>query len=164
MIGKAFVLHKRTTKNFRLRGWLDASPNHFYITKTSPSMDRASQGEMTPLSPQDFVLCEICVQEEIDKTYDFLQWREKMKTRPLRIFDPFAGSGAFVLGVCESGPMKFTHAIDIAPSAAETIRYAGNLSCRVPCLSVFHELGRTALGRWCTTNARIRCWNTQCPG
>ncbi|KAL5519396.1 hypothetical protein ACEPAH_1079 [Sanghuangporus vaninii] len=120
--GKAFVLHKRATKNFRLRGWLDASPNHFYITKTSPSMDRASQGEMAPLSVQDFILCGMCIEEEIDKTHDFLVWREKVKTRPLRIFDPFAGCGAFVLGMCESGTMKFTHAIDIAPSAVETTR------------------------------------------
>lgn len=46
-------------------------------------------------------------------------------TQPqLRALDLFAGTGAFSLGMKAAGaPFKLTHAIEISPSAAKSLRY-----------------------------------------
>ena len=49
----------------------------------------------------------------------------KQATQPqLRALDLFAGTGAFSLGMRAAGaPFKLTHAIEISPSAAKSLRY-----------------------------------------
>jgi len=49
----------------------------------------------------------------------------KQTTQPqLRALDLFAGTGAFSLGMKAAGaPFKLTHAIEISPSAAKSLRY-----------------------------------------
>ena len=59
--------------------------------------------------------------EFIDRLFAFRKERDQ---RPLKIFDPFAGVGAFTLGLCRIGGLKFTSAIEIDASAAATIRYS----------------------------------------
>jgi site-specific DNA-cytosine methylase len=47
-----------------------------------------------------------------------------MQESPMTVLDLFGGAGAFSLGLKEgSGCMKVTHALEISPSAAKTIRY-----------------------------------------
>jgi DNA (cytosine-5)-methyltransferase 1 len=59
---------------------------------------------------------------EVKELYEF-----KQEFSPLRAFDPFAGVGAFVRGVENAGAIKFTHAIEICPSTAMTLRYVLSL-------------------------------------
>ena len=40
----------------------------------------------------------------------------------LRAFDPFAGTGAFVMSMQETSSIRLTHAVEISPSAAATLR------------------------------------------
>jgi hypothetical protein len=46
----------------------------------------------------------------------------------LRAFDPFAGIGAFTAGLAQAGCLKLTHAIEIGPSTADTLKYVLTLS------------------------------------
>ena len=69
-----------------------------------------------------FLLCSLCVEVEAAEANKTLEWRQRSKETPLRLFDPFAGCGAFVLGLCELGNMEFTHATEICPSTAATLR------------------------------------------
>lgn len=45
-----------------------------------------------------------------------------LEGRTLRALDVFAGVGAFGLGMEEVGGIKVTHAIEISPSAAKTLK------------------------------------------
>jgi DNA (cytosine-5)-methyltransferase 1 len=55
----------------------------------------------------------------------YLQELSKLPQPQLRALDLFAGTGAFSLGMKAAGaPFKLTHAIEISPSAAKSLRYA----------------------------------------
>ena len=71
----------------------------------------------------------------------------------LRAFDPFAGVGAFGMSMEGSGAIRVTHAVEISPSAAATMKYVP-LSHLLLMLIVYLE--RTPHPLWCTTNAPIQ--------
>ncbi|KAI0686823.1 hypothetical protein BC835DRAFT_1309374 [Cytidiella melzeri] len=50
------------------------------------------------------------------------QAEEFKELRPLRAFDPFCGTGAFALSMQEAGALVLTHAVEISPSAATTLK------------------------------------------
>lgn len=59
--------------------------------------------------------------DAVDKLFTF---RKESDRNPMRMFDPFAGVGAFALGMCRAGGMKFSSAVELDPSAASAIRYS----------------------------------------
>ncbi|KAH8119729.1 S-adenosyl-L-methionine-dependent methyltransferase [Phellopilus nigrolimitatus] len=118
VLGKCYVLQKDSVRNLRV--WLTASPLHFYVTQCAPSVNRASTETLLPLHTSNFFLCGACMGPEVRETEALLEW--KARRTPLRIFDPFAGVGAFPLGLSQAGKMKLTHAIEIDPSAAKTLK------------------------------------------
>ncbi|THH10396.1 hypothetical protein EW145_g1368 [Phellinidium pouzarii] len=120
VLSRCYVLQKNVIRN--LRAWLASSSCHFYLTKRAPSSKLASPKTLTPLASKDFPLCGSCMEAEVRHTVDFLLWKSEQKACPLRVFDPFSGVGAFSLGVCQVGNMKLTHAIEIDPSAAKTLK------------------------------------------
>ena len=107
---------------FPLSKWLASSPNHFFFSHCASDKKEAFNGDSSPKKSRDFMQCELCLLSEGKKAIDFTEWRQRSTEKPLRIFDPFAGCGAFVLGLCELGNMRFTHAIEICPSTCATLR------------------------------------------
>ena len=55
----------------------------------------------------------------------------KQQFTPFKALDPFAGVGAFVRGLEYPGAVEFTHAIEICPSAALTLKYV--YFCKLYC-------------------------------
>lgn len=53
-----------------------------------------------------------------------------LQTKPLRALDVFGGGGAFGMALSDgSANFDVTHAIEIAPSAAQTYRYVSICTC-----------------------------------
>lgn len=68
----------------------------------------------------DLPICPMCVKQDFKKFNGMKMFLEK--EAPLRVFDPFAGTGAFGLAMEEVGCFKMTHAVEITPSTAKTLR------------------------------------------
>ncbi|EGO05372.1 hypothetical protein SERLA73DRAFT_68986 [Serpula lacrymans var. lacrymans S7.3] len=104
------------------RAWLLAAPNHFFVRYHFPSLDVRSWNQRRDMEPHELLICKTCVQENLDKHNTLKEFMSNARRRPLRAFDPFGGSGAFGLGLEESGCIKVTHAVEISPSAARTMK------------------------------------------
>lgn len=62
----------------------------------------------------------MCVKQDLKKFKGMKTFLEREV--PLRVFDPFGGTGAFGLAMEEVGCFKMTHAVEISPSAAKTLQ------------------------------------------
>ena len=67
-------------------------------------------------------MCSLCIKDRKQEIQGFRNWESGPNYNKLRVFDPFAGCGAFALAACEAGNMELTHAIDIVKSATDTLR------------------------------------------
>jgi DNA (cytosine-5)-methyltransferase 1 len=99
------------------------SPDHFYIQFKHSTLAVQEWGDLEEFDCHDLAVCKLCVadkMEDIKCTMEFLQQTQR---NPLKTLDLFAGVGTFTLGLAEgSGCIKLTHAIEISPSAAATLR------------------------------------------
>lgn len=105
-----------------LKEWLETSPYHFYACYSFPSLDVTSWDHKHKLLPKDLLVCGYCAAKNLDEWKKIKEFLKKQK--PLRALDPFAGAGAFGLGLEESGCIEVTHAVEISPSAAKTLKCA----------------------------------------
>lgn len=103
-----------------LKEWLEMSPYHFYACYSFPSLDVTSWDHKHTLLPKDLLVCRYCTAENLAEWKQNQEFLEKQK--PLRALDPFAGAGAFGMGLEESGCIEVTHAVEISPSAAKTLK------------------------------------------
>lgn len=120
VIGQCSVVHPDSQPD--LPRWLSKSALHFYCRFKFPSLDVNSWDEKKPLFTNDILMCSECLTDrkvQFDLHNIFLD-----AAKPLRTFDPFGGVGAFGLGLEEAGCIKVTHAVEISPSASETMRQA----------------------------------------
>lgn len=118
VIGQCSVVHPDS--QIDLSRWLSKSALHFYSRFKFPSLDVRSWNEKQALFTKDILMCSECL---ADRTAQFdLHNKFLDTTKPLRTFDPFGGVGAFGLGLEEAGCVKVTHAVEISPSASETMR------------------------------------------
>jgi DNA (cytosine-5)-methyltransferase 1 len=110
-----------------LEAWLEMSPYHFYACYAFPSLNVTSWDHRHRLEPRDLLVCRYCAAE------DLTEWKHNReflkKHKPLRTLDPFAGSGSFGLGMERTGCVKITHAVEISPSAAKTLKYVDFSLC-----------------------------------
>lgn len=96
------------------------SPAHFYIRYGFSSIKAESWMDVVEI--ENAPICEECFSQnhkDLCASDDFFKTLEKS---PLRALDLFAGVGAFGLGMEASCPIKVTHAIEISPSAAHTLK------------------------------------------
>ncbi|KAI0828845.1 S-adenosyl-L-methionine-dependent methyltransferase [Trametes gibbosa] len=100
-----------------LPAWLALSPLNFFLQYQLHSLD-ASWSTKKALKRKHVPACNICLEQHNLK----FQHLADMKTSCLRTFDPFAGAGAFALAMEELGSIKLTHAVELAPSAAQTLQ------------------------------------------
>jgi len=118
LVGICFVVVSSSLPE--IEEWKATSPLHFYINYRFPSLDVLTWNERTIMRPEDLDICKRCLKPNIK---NFHKLKDFVKDGPpLRVFDPFAGVGAFALAMEELGCFKFTHAIEISPSAARTLK------------------------------------------
>ena len=67
-------------------------------------------------------MCNACMSDTLGEMEELHLFKREYP--PLRAFDPFAGVGALVKGLVNVGAVKLTHAIEICPSTARTLRFA----------------------------------------
>ncbi|KAF8131609.1 S-adenosyl-L-methionine-dependent methyltransferase [Boletus edulis] len=118
LIGLCYVVVKGNLPD--LDAFVEMSPRHFYVKYHFPSLDVKSWADKRRMRWSDLPICPMCMKQvlkEVKGTKEFLE-----REAPLRVFDPFAGTGALSLAMEGMGCFKLTHAVEISPSAAKTLR------------------------------------------
>ena len=119
------MLHKASIRHLDV--WLSFSPNHFYVD------DDSRLDARTPL--ESLEICKPCMVRRTRDVSGMLVFSRELRQKPIRVFDPFAGVGAFGAGMALGFPscsFVNTHAIEISPSAAATLKCVPFLSSSVP--------------------------------
>lgn len=120
ILQRCMVLHHDAIQD--LDSWLKKSHLHFYVKYHVPrGPKKASWSSLTDLSPGDVQVCPSCHEDESVQTQQLEMFSKQ--SHPLRGLDIFAGTGAFGLSMEQTGPLEVTHAVEISPSAADTLRY-----------------------------------------
>ncbi|RPD65262.1 S-adenosyl-L-methionine-dependent methyltransferase [Lentinus tigrinus ALCF2SS1-6] len=118
LLRRCTVLHANSAPEMGLEEWLNLSPLHFYVRYSVPSQPPLWSAR-EELKRSNIPVCIRCYRDHLTK----LEQHEALrKEPPLRAFDPFAGCGAFGFSMEELGHMKVTHAVEISPSAADTVK------------------------------------------
>ncbi|KAI0368858.1 S-adenosyl-L-methionine-dependent methyltransferase [Pilatotrama ljubarskyi] len=118
LLRPCIVAHRDDVTN--LETWLALSPFHFVIRYQLPSLD-SPWSQHTSLKRRSVLACQQCLDEDNAQSEQLDQFIAEDKGC-LRAFDPFGGVGAFALAMEELQCLKLTHAVEITPSAALTLR------------------------------------------
>lgn len=119
IIKKAYVLVLK--KIGHLQAWINASSQHFFLQYSFPALYKSCWSQREILDSSEVHACLPCL---IQRKETLLTEVEQATQPQLRALDLFAGAGAFSLGMKAAGtPFKLTHAIEISPSAAKSLRY-----------------------------------------
>lgn len=118
LIGVCYVVVKNDMPE--LDAWLAMSPHRFYVKYRFPSLMIVSWDSKRRMRWDDLPICPMCMKQDFKKVNGMKTFLEE--EAPLRVFDPFGGTGAFGLAMEEVGCFKMTHAVEISPSAAKTLR------------------------------------------
>ncbi|KAJ4485596.1 S-adenosyl-L-methionine-dependent methyltransferase [Lentinula aciculospora] len=106
-----------------IENWIMHGPEHFYVRYCFPSLDVQSWASRERIRRRHITICKKCHQkrlQEVESLNEFMTYQQK---HTLRALDVFGGSGAFGTALANgSSCFDITHAIEIAPSAAETYR------------------------------------------
>ncbi|KAF5392581.1 hypothetical protein D9757_002235 [Collybiopsis confluens] len=121
------VVHVMATeyRSEKVERWILHSSDHFYIRYRFSLLEVKDWDNKTLARNRDILVCVQCHQrriEEVNASNNFLEHAGSPKNR-FRALDVFGGSGAFGIALAEgSSFIDVTHAIEIAPSAAQTYR------------------------------------------
>ena len=123
LLAQCYVLHHDLIFDMDL--WATLGPAHFYYRYRFALHKPASWDERVPLAEDAGVGCETCAYALQERLAEAVAFEEEAQARKLRVLDVFAGAGGMSLGMetAMSG-IKTTHAIELAPSAARTLRCA----------------------------------------
>ena len=118
IIQKAYVLVLEKIGD--LQAWINVSSQHFFLQYSFPTLQSCwTQKEI--LNSSEVHACLPCLTQRKETLLTEVKRATQSK---LKALDLFAGTGAFSLGMKASGaPFKLTHAIEISPSAAKSLRY-----------------------------------------
>ncbi|KAI0354603.1 S-adenosyl-L-methionine-dependent methyltransferase [Trametes cingulata] len=118
LLNRCIVAHHDDVTD--LEAWLALSPFHFVLRYHLPTLD-ASWSQRIHLRRRMVLACQQCL--DLDNTlFEELDSFITGGQGYLRTFDPFAGVGAFALAMEELHCVKLTHAVEITPSAALTLK------------------------------------------
>ena len=123
IVRKLYITHKRSLPPADLASFLQLSPWNFYVEYAAPHYKVQRWREVRRLSVEDILICRHCFSDILhqkEKTEEFLAAQKS----GLKTLDLFAGTGAFSLAMKDIARIKVTHAIEISPSAAQTLKYA----------------------------------------
>ena len=118
LLKRCTVLFYKSAPDMGLQEWLDLSPLHFYIRYLVP-YDPPLWSARTKVDRRKVPVCSRCYEEHSAELEDH---KALMQKPPLQAFDIFAGCGALGLSMEEAGHMQVTHAVEITPSAADTLK------------------------------------------
>ena len=122
LIAQCYVLHHDLIFDMDL--WATLGPAHFYYRYRFDQRKPTSWNERVMLAEDAGIGCETCAYALQARLAEVVAFEEESQARKLRVLDVFAGAGAMSLGMegGMSGGMTTTHAIELAPSAAQTFR------------------------------------------
>ena len=123
VVKKLYITHKRSLPPADLASFLQLSPWNSYVEFAAPHYKIQRWREVRRLSVEDILVCRHCftdILHQKKKTEEFLAAQKS----GLKTLDLFAGTGAFSLAMKDIARIKVTHAIEISPSAAQTLKYA----------------------------------------
>ncbi|KAI0652489.1 S-adenosyl-L-methionine-dependent methyltransferase [Trametes meyenii] len=118
LLKPCFVAHYKDVED--LDFWLSLSPLHFFVRYQLPTLT-TSWKECVHLQRTDVPACSLCLDEENAGCETLAQFIQNGQSC-LRTFDPFGGVGAFGLAMEAVGCIQLTHAVEITPSAALTLK------------------------------------------
>nr|ANR76343.1 DNA methyltransferase [Ganoderma lucidum] len=118
LLHRCSVIH-RSRKD--LRSWLAWSPYHFFTQYSSQTLKPRQWDQLALLKSKQIPVCKDCYIANDAKARRLNTFAKEPRSY-LRTLDLFAGVGAFGLAMEDTGCVKVTHAIEISPSAAETLR------------------------------------------
>lgn len=119
IIQKAYVLVLEKIGD--LQAWINASSQHFFLQYSFPTLHKSHWSQKEILDSSEVHACLSCL---IQRKETLLIGVKQVAQPQLRALDLFAGTGAFSLGMKTAGaPFKLTHAIEISPSAAKSLKY-----------------------------------------
>ena len=156
-----YVLHDQSVPDYAQ--WVEQSPDHFHVFFHFPTLSPKSWAERREFEWKKMRVCGSCVDARYLHLERVREFETDAERKPLRIFDPFAGVGALSLGLERAGGMKLTHAVEISPSAAQTLKCVS-----LPSLTAGHDVDYaieiTAPLRLCTINVLMRFTATRFAG
>nr|VWP01255.1 Glucans biosynthesis glucosyltransferase H (EC [Ganoderma boninense] len=118
LVQRCTVIHQSRRD---LQAWLARSPYHFFVQYASQTLRPKRWEELRQVKSKKIPVCKECYLAD-EAEAQRLETFAKEPRLSLRTFDPFAGVGAFGLAMENSGCVKVTHAVEISPSAAQTLR------------------------------------------
>ncbi|KAH7886266.1 S-adenosyl-L-methionine-dependent methyltransferase [Phlebopus sp. FC_14] len=118
LIDLCYVLVARSMPE--IEQWLKMSAQHFFVKYHFPSLNVESWGDRRNMQDDELLVCRHCMKPNLEKFREMKRFLEE--GAPLRVFDPFAGVGTFGLAMEEVGCFRVTHAVEISPSAAKTLK------------------------------------------
>ena len=124
LIRKCRVVNYFSLPTRNLEAYIDESPYHFFVKYIFPRLKVTKWENVIKLNGRSKrpEICIICWREDAKKSEDIRKFDKQCSRQPLRALDPFGGVGAFGLSMQQAGCLKLTHAIEIAPSAALTLK------------------------------------------
>lgn len=145
-----------------LRKWLEASPYHFYARYRFPNLnpELCTWDAKSRVPFRDLSVCKARTEEAIAYYYRINEFKNKMQEKPMRVLDLFGGVGVLRPG---SGCVKVTHALEISPSAARTIKWVpdtmllvdSDQRCSVGRIFLIHKLSTSASTLYCVMNRQV---------
>ena len=104
--------------------YIDESPYNFYVRYVFPKLKVTDwkDGKLLNGRSKQPRVCGKCFLEDTKRLEDYAEFKRTQARRSLKAFDPFGGVGAFALAMEETGCIKMTHAVEISPSAAKTMK------------------------------------------
>jgi len=85
-----------------LATWLEWR-DHFFARLRFATLTPLHWDERHELGTEDLTVCGACAGDKMEDYAQMMDFRDAAGARPLRIFDPFAGVGAFALAFEELG-------------------------------------------------------------
>ena len=122
IVRKLYITHKSSLPPADLASFLQLSPWNFYVEYAAPHYKVQRWREVRRLSVEDILVCRHCFKDILHqkkKTEEFLAAQKS----GLKTLDLFAGCGSFSLAMKNIAGVNTTHAIEISPSAAQTLKY-----------------------------------------
>ena len=120
IIQKAYVLILEKIGD--LQAWVNASSQHFFLQYSFPILHENHWSQREILESSEVHACLSCLTQRKET---LLTGVKQATQAQLKALDLFAGTGAFSLGMKAAGtPFKLTHAIEVSPSAAKSLRFA----------------------------------------
>ncbi|KAF9066247.1 hypothetical protein BDP27DRAFT_1330866, partial [Rhodocollybia butyracea] len=108
-------------RSIGIENWILHSPDHFYVRYCFPSLNVKTWDSKRCITHKEVTVCKQCHNSRLQESESLNTFMQQKTT--LRALDVFGGCGTFGLALAEgSSSFDITHAIEIAPSAAQTYK------------------------------------------